>query len=98
MVFFIEGAISLITVLGLLAKTSKVTRHLQALKIQLYTIIAALYVFDTAVNLQDRDSYWKMMNKYIGSDVMSVIILPIIIFEPLGKWQRFVLVSSGLEF
>ena len=50
------------------------------------------------VNLQDRDSYWKMMNKYIGSDVMSVITLLIIIFELLGKWQRFVLVSSGLEF
>uniref|UniRef100_A0A8R7R9F9 Uncharacterized protein n=1 Tax=Triticum urartu TaxID=4572 RepID=A0A8R7R9F9_TRIUA len=35
-----------------------------------------------------------MMNKYIGSDVMSVITLLIIIFEPLGKWQRWTMPLS----
>jgi hypothetical protein len=40
------------------------------------------------VNLQDRDSYWKMMHKYIGSDVTSLVTLPVIIFEPMTMLQK----------
>ncbi|KAJ8498239.1 hypothetical protein OPV22_008791 [Ensete ventricosum] len=37
---------------------------------------------------EDRDSYWKMMNKYIGSDVTSMVTLPVIIFEPMTMLQK----------
>ncbi len=37
---------------------------------------------------QDRESYWKMMHKYIGSDVTSMVTLPVIIFEPMTVLQR----------
>lgn len=37
---------------------------------------------------EDRDSYWKMMHKYIGSDVTSMVTLPVMIFEPLTILQR----------
>lgn len=38
--------------------------------------------------LQERDSYWKMMQKYIGSDVTSMVTLPVIIFEPMTMLQK----------
>lgn len=38
--------------------------------------------------LQDRDSYWKMMHKYIGSDVTSMVTLPVLIFEPMSMLQK----------
>uniref|UniRef100_A0A1D1Y8X1 Oxysterol-binding protein-related protein 3A n=1 Tax=Anthurium amnicola TaxID=1678845 RepID=A0A1D1Y8X1_9ARAE len=38
--------------------------------------------------LEDRDSYWKMMHKYIGSDVTSMVTLPVIIFEPMTMIQK----------
>ncbi|KAK4748198.1 hypothetical protein SAY87_014784 [Trapa incisa] len=37
---------------------------------------------------EDRDSYWKMMQKYIGSDVTSMVTLPVIIIEPMTTLQR----------
>ncbi|KAK6943649.1 Oxysterol-binding protein [Dillenia turbinata] len=37
---------------------------------------------------EDRDSYWKMMQKYIGSDVTSMVTLPVLIFEPMTMLQR----------
>uniref|UniRef100_A0A7N0TCW3 Oxysterol-binding protein n=2 Tax=Kalanchoe fedtschenkoi TaxID=63787 RepID=A0A7N0TCW3_KALFE len=37
---------------------------------------------------EDRDSYWKMMHKYIGSDVTSMVTLPVIIFEPMTMLQK----------
>ncbi|KAJ4764074.1 Oxysterol-binding family protein [Rhynchospora pubera] len=37
---------------------------------------------------EDRDSYWKMMHKYIGADVTSLVTLPVIIFEPMSMLQR----------
>ncbi|KAG5515284.1 hypothetical protein RHGRI_036355 [Rhododendron griersonianum] len=37
---------------------------------------------------EDRDSYWKMMQKYIGSDVTSMVTLPVIIFEPMTMLQK----------
>lgn len=37
---------------------------------------------------QDRDSYWKMMQKYIGSDVTSMVTLPVLIFEPMSMLQK----------
>ncbi|GMP85479.1 hypothetical protein CsSME_00038616 [Camellia sinensis var. sinensis] len=37
---------------------------------------------------EDRDSYWKMMQKYIGSDVTSMVTLPVIIFEPMSMLQK----------
>lgn len=37
---------------------------------------------------EERDSYWKMMNKYIGSDVTSLVTLPVIIFEPMTMIQK----------
>ncbi|THF93917.1 hypothetical protein TEA_017607 [Camellia sinensis var. sinensis] len=32
--------------------------------------------------------YWKMMQKYIGSDVTSMVTLPVIIFEPVSMLQK----------
>ncbi|EFJ19778.1 hypothetical protein SELMODRAFT_153241 [Selaginella moellendorffii] len=37
---------------------------------------------------EDRESYWKMMHKYIGSDVTSMVTLPVLIFEPMTMLQR----------
>ncbi|XP_057864878.1 oxysterol-binding protein-related protein 3A [Cryptomeria japonica] len=37
---------------------------------------------------EDRDSYWRMMQKYIGSDVTSMVTLPVIIFEPMTMLQK----------
>ncbi|XP_052175659.1 oxysterol-binding protein-related protein 3C-like [Diospyros lotus] len=38
--------------------------------------------------LEDRDSYWKMMQKYIGSDITSMVTLPVLIFEPMSMVQK----------
>lgn len=38
--------------------------------------------------MQERDSYWKMMQKYIGADVTSLVTLPVIIFEPMTMLQK----------
>uniref|UniRef100_A0A804NXN1 Uncharacterized protein n=1 Tax=Zea mays TaxID=4577 RepID=A0A804NXN1_MAIZE len=38
--------------------------------------------------VNDRDNYWKMMHKYIGSDVTSLVTLPVIIFEPMTMLQK----------
>ncbi|KAK4392251.1 Oxysterol-binding protein-related protein 3B [Sesamum angolense] len=50
---------------------------------------------------EDRDSYWKMMQNYIGSDVTSMVTLPVLIFEPMTMLQKMaelmeILVSIGL--
>ncbi|KAI4385553.1 hypothetical protein MLD38_003566 [Melastoma candidum] len=37
---------------------------------------------------EDRDGYWKMMQKYIGADVTSMVTLPVIIFEPMTMLQK----------
>ncbi|KAF3775726.1 hypothetical protein EJ110_NYTH49747 [Nymphaea thermarum] len=37
---------------------------------------------------EERDGYWKMMHKYIGSDVTSMVTLPVIIFEPMTMIQK----------
>ncbi|PPR84344.1 hypothetical protein GOBAR_AA36373 [Gossypium barbadense] len=37
---------------------------------------------------QERESYWKMMHKYIGSDVTSMVTLPVLIFEPMTMLQK----------
>ncbi|KAH9308446.1 hypothetical protein KI387_036357, partial [Taxus chinensis] len=37
---------------------------------------------------EDRDSYWRMMQKYIGSDVTSMVTLPVVIFEPMTMLQK----------
>ncbi|KAH7550021.1 hypothetical protein JRO89_XS13G0121000 [Xanthoceras sorbifolium] len=37
---------------------------------------------------EERDSYWKMMHKYIGSDITSMVTLPVIIFEPMTMLQK----------
>ncbi|XP_021888365.1 oxysterol-binding protein-related protein 3A-like [Carica papaya] len=37
---------------------------------------------------EDSDSYWKMMQKYIGSDVTSMVTLPVIISEPMTTLQK----------
>ncbi|KAI5682412.1 hypothetical protein M9H77_03640 [Catharanthus roseus] len=37
---------------------------------------------------EDRDNYWSMMQKYIGSDVTSMVTLPVFIFEPMTMLQR----------
>ncbi|EOY07505.1 Oxysterol-binding family protein [Theobroma cacao] len=39
---------------------------------------------------EERDSYWKMMQKYIGSDVTSMVTLPVLIFEPMSMLQKMV--------
>ncbi|KAJ7961408.1 Oxysterol-binding family protein [Quillaja saponaria] len=37
---------------------------------------------------EDRDSYWKIMQKYVGSDVTSMVTLPVLIFEPMTMLQK----------
>lgn len=37
---------------------------------------------------EEREGYWKMMHKYIGSDVTSMVTLPVMIFEPMTMLQR----------
>ncbi|CAH9074895.1 unnamed protein product [Cuscuta europaea] len=37
---------------------------------------------------EERDSYWKMMHKYIGADVTSMVTLPVLIFEPMTMLQK----------
>lgn len=37
---------------------------------------------------EDRDSYWKIMQKYVGSDVTSMVTLPVLIFEPMSMLQK----------
>ncbi|PKU76056.1 oxysterol-binding protein-related protein 3A [Dendrobium catenatum] len=37
---------------------------------------------------EDRDSYWKMMQNYIGADITSLVTLPVIIFEPMTMIQK----------
>ncbi|KAJ7556693.1 hypothetical protein O6H91_05G094200 [Diphasiastrum complanatum] len=37
---------------------------------------------------EDRESYWKMMHKYIGADVTSMVTLPVLIFEPMTMLQK----------
>ncbi|KAF7144707.1 hypothetical protein RHSIM_Rhsim04G0157800 [Rhododendron simsii] len=37
---------------------------------------------------EDRDSYWKMMQKYVGSDITSMVTLPVHIFEPMSMLQK----------
>lgn len=37
---------------------------------------------------EDRDSYWKMMQNYVGSDVTSMVTLPVLIFEPMSMLQK----------
>eukprot|EP00850_Spirogloea_muscicola_P013393 SM000090S24355 [mRNA] locus=s90:517932:520825:- [translate_table: standard] len=36
----------------------------------------------------ERESYWKMMHKYIGADVTSMVTLPVLIFEPMTMLQK----------
>ncbi|KAG4921894.1 hypothetical protein JHK82_050852 [Glycine max] len=36
----------------------------------------------------ERDGYWKMMQKYVGSDITSMVTLPVIIFEPMTILQK----------
>ncbi|KAF9611784.1 hypothetical protein IFM89_035769 [Coptis chinensis] len=36
----------------------------------------------------DRNSYWKIMQKYIGSDVTSLVSLPVLICEPMTNLQK----------
>ncbi|GLT43333.1 hypothetical protein SLA2020_172920 [Shorea laevis] len=37
---------------------------------------------------EERESYWKMMHRYIGSDVTSMVTLPVLIFEPMTMLQK----------
>ncbi|XP_057864857.1 oxysterol-binding protein-related protein 3A isoform X1 [Cryptomeria japonica] len=37
---------------------------------------------------EDRDSFWRMMQKYIGSDITSLVTLPLMIFEPMTALQK----------
>ncbi|KAJ9705584.1 hypothetical protein PVL29_003584 [Vitis rotundifolia] len=37
---------------------------------------------------EKRDSYWKMMHKYIGSDVTLMVTLLVLIFEPMTMLQK----------
>jgi hypothetical protein len=58
------------------------------------TVLPILFL-DTLANLKDRDSYWKMMHKYIGSDVTSLVTLPVIIFEPMTMLQKMAEVCTA---
>ncbi|KAF9598670.1 hypothetical protein IFM89_029920 [Coptis chinensis] len=37
---------------------------------------------------EDRDSYWRMMQNYVGADITSMVTLPVLIFEPMTMIQK----------
>ncbi|KAL8196002.1 hypothetical protein R6Q57_025002 [Mikania cordata] len=37
---------------------------------------------------QERDSYWRSMQKYVGADITSMVTLPVLIFEPMTMLQK----------
>ncbi|CAI0472727.1 unnamed protein product [Linum tenue] len=37
---------------------------------------------------EERDSFWRMMQKYVGSDITSMVTLPVMIFEPMTMVQK----------
>ncbi|CAH9109193.1 unnamed protein product [Cuscuta epithymum] len=37
---------------------------------------------------EERDSYWRMMQNYIGADITSMVTLPVLIFEPMTMLQK----------
>ncbi|XP_050382018.1 oxysterol-binding protein-related protein 3A-like [Argentina anserina] len=37
---------------------------------------------------EERDGYWKVMQKYVGADVTSMVTLPVLIFEPMTMLQK----------
>ncbi|KAK6126075.1 hypothetical protein DH2020_040189 [Rehmannia glutinosa] len=45
---------------------------------------------------EDRDSYWRMMQNYIGSDITSMVTLPVLIFEPMTMLQKMAEVFDGV--
>lgn len=45
--------------------------------------------------LQEREGLFKMMHKYIGADVTSMVTLPVIIFEPMTMLQKMAEVKGG---
>ena len=59
---------------------------------KLFSSIFIMYHFCMFISftytLQERDSYWKMMQKYVGSDITSMVTLPVIIFEPMTILQK----------
>ncbi|KAK9126972.1 hypothetical protein Scep_015818 [Stephania cephalantha] len=42
---------------------------------------------------EERDSYWKIMQKYNGADITSVLTLPVFICEPMTNLQKMAEVS-----
>lgn len=64
-------------------------------------LLLLLPFFDSGLTcclFQDRDGYWKMMQKYIGSDITSMVTLPVVIFEPMTMLQKMAEVLSLLLF
>ncbi|KAD4178118.1 hypothetical protein E3N88_26709 [Mikania micrantha] len=37
---------------------------------------------------EERDSYWRSMQKYVGADITSMVTLPVLIFEPMTMLQE----------
>ncbi|KAF6137812.1 hypothetical protein GIB67_040520 [Kingdonia uniflora] len=37
---------------------------------------------------EERDGHWKIMQKYIGADITSMVTLPVLIFEPMTTLQK----------
>ncbi|KAI3989565.1 hypothetical protein MKX01_035648 [Papaver californicum] len=37
---------------------------------------------------EERESHWKIMKKYIGSDITSLVTLPVFIMEPMSTLQK----------
>ncbi|KAF9608755.1 hypothetical protein IFM89_010887, partial [Coptis chinensis] len=37
---------------------------------------------------KDRDSYWRMMQNYVGAYITSMVTLPVLIFEPMTMIQK----------
>jgi len=61
-----------------------------------FVVILFFPIFDFCI--QERDGYWKMMHKYIGSDVTSMVTLPVIIFEPMTMLQKMAEVCTALFY
>ncbi|KAL4586816.1 hypothetical protein LXL04_011460 [Taraxacum kok-saghyz] len=37
---------------------------------------------------EERDSYWRSMQKYVGADITSMVTLQVLIFEPMKMLQK----------
>lgn len=53
-----------------------------------FLLFLSIPISESSYSFQDRDGYWKVMQKYVGADVTSMVTLPVLIFEPMTMLQK----------